>query len=170
MSNTNNNAMNASNNGAPMLNNSNVPSAALLNQVANIAMLPSRGGGVVGDIMQQQHDPATTMAGNEMQQQQQHQQDGGVQQNQQPDPSKISKSMALLMESMKRSAMSRSIIKQFPSPFTKTQMSKGSSRSSTSSSNSNSKEAVVKAKRNSCRQSYTKSSASRNTKVQQPSS
>jgi len=82
MNGMNGNNMTESNNGDPMLNNSNVPSAPLLNQVSNLANLPNRSVGA--------NNPGMMQHG------------GGL------DTSKMSRK---LMEAMKRTASSRKLIK-----------------------------------------------------------
>lgn len=83
MNGTMNGNLNGSKNGGPMLNNSNIPSASLLNQVSNLANLPNRGGGAINiDLMHQI-------------------QGGGI------DPTKMTK----FMEAMKRTASSRKLIR-----------------------------------------------------------
>jgi hypothetical protein len=77
----------------------------------------------------------------------------------------INKSTKALIESMKRSAMSRKLIKQFPSPFSKKQLYCGLSTPSSSSSSryaSTNKQPVVKAKR------FSNQQKKYNTKTQLP--
>jgi hypothetical protein len=105
---------------------------------------PSRKRELIDEQQLQQH-----------QQQQQHQHQHQHQQQQQSinKQSIINNSTRVLIESMKRSAMSRKLIKQFPSPFSKKQLHCGLSTPSLSSSSSSSKypstnkQPVVKAKR-----------------------
>jgi len=125
MGNDNIDRMNASSNGAPVLNNSSVPSAPLLSQVSNLANLPNRSGGAnTPDMMQQLHSGS---------------QQGG------PDTSKMSRK---LMEAMKRTASSRKLIRDLNIAA----MLRGDLKTSSSS-----KLSMVKAKRKSGRQGYTKS-------------
>lgn len=116
-----NSNLNGSKNGGPILNNSTVPSASLLNQVSNLANLPNRGGGAINTDMMQQL------------------QGGGI------DPTKMTK----FMEAMKRTASSRKLIRDLNIGA----MLRGDLKSPASSIKSKS---VVKAKRKSGRQSYTK--------------
>jgi len=134
--NSNINNFNVQNNNNNMLNNSSVPSAALLGQVANMANLPNQGGG----------GGATSTAANKVQMQIQPHNNSNN-----PPKMKINDTMKLLMESMKRSEMSRNLCKQYSSPFSAAEMAAAASKASLKSSSSTTKQSVVKAKRNSVR-------------------
>ncbi|VEU36154.1 unnamed protein product [Pseudo-nitzschia multistriata] len=145
--------------GSPVLNNSSVPSAPLLNQVSNLAKLPNRGSNP--GMMQQLHGAPSTA--NEKVEVATEQGGNGT--------SKRGNPMALAEATM-RSASSRKMIREFGLSLVKLQSNgRGQSKSFSSS---NSKETVVKAKRKSGRESYTmlQSEAafrehSRQTKMQQ---
>mmetsp|Transcript_23640 Transcript_23640/g.65593 ORF Transcript_23640/g.65593 Transcript_23640/m.65593 type:complete len:1018 (-) Transcript_23640:185-3238(-) len=139
---SNNMSMNASNNG-PVLNNSNVPSAPLLNQVSNLANLPNRGGGNSPRTMQQPQGQAPMAEDNPESPSEQ----GGN------GTSKMGNPMALAQATM-RSASSRKMIKELGLSLVKLQRDAGSGGQSKSSSSSSTKPTVVKAKRNSGRESY----------------
>lgn len=112
------------------INDSSFPSNDLLSKVANMATFPCRSREEFGNNSERQH------------QQQEHQKI--------KNQSMINNSMKVLMESMERSAMTRKLIKQFPSPFSKTQLDCGISTASSLPSTSeyiSTKPTVVKTKR-----------------------
>lgn len=99
-------------------------STGLLDQVSNMANLPDRYKDDVGICAQQEKEDI--------------QENSHKQQDQLQQQKTISESMKLLMESMKRSAMSRKIIKQFSNPFKspKTTLFSDCTKVSTSSNSS----------------------------------
>ena len=146
MPNNNSLSMTASNNGGPVLNNSNVPSAPLLNQVSNLANLPNRGGGNSPAMTQQQQG---AVASEEDYLEEDSEQEGN-------GNSKTGNPMALAEATM-RSASSRKMIRELGLSLVKLQRNAGDGGGqSKTSSSSNSKQTVVKAKRKSGRESYTK--------------
>lgn len=143
----NNNGMIASNNGGgPVLNNSNVPSASLLNQVSNLANLPNSGGSSSNSGIMQQSSPMSMKIIDKLQgsNQQQH---GGT------NRSKMGNPMALAEATM-RSASSRKMIRELGLSLGKLQRS--AENGGLSKLSSPSKETVVKAKRKSGRESYSR--------------
>lgn len=142
MPNNNSMSMTASNNGGPVLNNSSVPSAPLLNQVSNLANLPNRGGGNSPGMTQQQQGEVAT--------EEDKLEDSELEEN---GTSKTGNPMALAEATM-RSASSRKMIRELGLSLVKLQRNAGNGGESKTSSYS--KPTAVKAKRKSGRESYTK--------------
>lgn len=140
----NNNGMTASNNGAPVLNNSIVPSTSLLNQVSNLANLPNNGGNPINSGIMNQSSPMSMKIIDNLEGSNQH---GGT------NHSKMGNPMALAEATM-RSASSRKMIRELGLSLGKLQRS--AENGGLSKLSSHSKETVVKAKRKWGRESYSR--------------